>query len=193
MAMAHVILKEFYVERRTPYFEDYAPRFTDLPFLIRLDERDGELVPGRFLRASDLGSVEENAEWKPVVFDARRGPPVAPNGTVGYRWGEAARGAGTCDLDGIDPALSLLGDHEELVEVRPPPLRRARRGGEPLRRGVPAQRVGGVAVTTVFDLLSRSSACAARACRAAGRRAMTTPSPTRRPGRRRSPESTPSR
>ena len=48
MAMGHVILKEFYVERQVPYFDDYARRFTDLPFLVTLREReDGAPVAGR--------------------------------------------------------------------------------------------------------------------------------------------------
>ena len=36
MAMGHVILKEFYVDRQVPYFQDYARRFTDLPLLLTL-------------------------------------------------------------------------------------------------------------------------------------------------------------
>jgi len=151
MAMTHVILREFHVERRTPYFRDYVSRFTDLPFLVRLDERDGGLVPGRYLRASDLGSAEENAEWKPTVFDAASARAVAPRGTIGDRWGEAGKGRWNLRLDGLDPALSLLGEHEELVEVQIPRFDEA--GAEPLRRGVPVRRIGGVAVTTVFDLL----------------------------------------
>ena len=57
MAMGHVILKEFYVEREVPYFRDYARRFTDLPLLVTLRERDGGFVPDRLLRASDLGAA----------------------------------------------------------------------------------------------------------------------------------------
>ncbi len=34
MAMTHVILKEFYVDKETPYFTDYAKQYTDLPFLL---------------------------------------------------------------------------------------------------------------------------------------------------------------
>ena len=43
MAMGHVILREFLVEKRTPFFVDYVQRYTDLPFLIALEERDGRL------------------------------------------------------------------------------------------------------------------------------------------------------
>ena len=41
MAMGHVILRECFVERQVPYFTDYVKRFTDLPFLVALDGRDG--------------------------------------------------------------------------------------------------------------------------------------------------------
>jgi nitrate reductase alpha subunit len=43
MAMGHVILKEFYVDREVPYFADYARRLTDLPLMVTLREwSDGE-------------------------------------------------------------------------------------------------------------------------------------------------------
>ena len=36
MAMGHVILKEFYVDRQVPYFTDYVKTCTDAPFLVTL-------------------------------------------------------------------------------------------------------------------------------------------------------------
>jgi nitrate reductase alpha subunit len=36
MAMGHVILKEFFVDRQVDYFTDYVKRYTDLPFLVTL-------------------------------------------------------------------------------------------------------------------------------------------------------------
>ena len=41
LAMGHVILREYYLDRTVPYFDDYARKYTDLPFLVRLTERDG--------------------------------------------------------------------------------------------------------------------------------------------------------
>ena len=38
MAMGHVVLKEFFVDHTTPYFEGYVRQFTDLPYLVVLDE-----------------------------------------------------------------------------------------------------------------------------------------------------------
>jgi nitrate reductase / nitrite oxidoreductase, alpha subunit len=154
MAMGHVILKEFYVDRRSEPFDEYARRFTDMPHLITLRERDdGTVVPDAFLRASDLGSEEENAEWMTVVIDEATGEPVAPNGSIGHRWGDAGQGHWNLDLEQVDPALTLLGRHEEAVEVTLPRFDGGEtEGGTTIRRGVPAMRVGGKLVTTVFDL-----------------------------------------
>jgi nitrate reductase alpha subunit len=101
MAMGHTILKEFWLDRRVPRFEEYARRFTDLPFLVVLDD-DGR--PTRFLQASDLGSDEEHAEWKPVVW--ADGGPVVPNGSAGYRWDGSGRW--NLKLD-AEPELSFRG------------------------------------------------------------------------------------
>ena len=154
MAMGHVILKEFFVDRQVDYFEDYARRFTDLPFLVTLREReDGTYVGDALLRASDLGADDENAEWKTVVLDARNGEPAVPNGTIGDRWGEQGKGSWNLDLEGIEPVLTLLGRHDETVEVTLPRFDGGEtEGGTTMRRGVPVKRIGGRLVTTVFDL-----------------------------------------
>ena len=34
MAMGHVILKEFYQDKTTAYFDEYVKKFTDLPYLV---------------------------------------------------------------------------------------------------------------------------------------------------------------
>jgi len=155
MAMGQVILKEFHVERRTPYFDDYARRMTDMPFLVKLEQReDGSTVPDAFLRASELGDESENAEWKTAIWDQGRGEAAVPNGSIGHRWGEQGNGHWNLELDGLDPALSLLDAHEELVEVTLPRFDGGEtEGGTTMRRGVPARRVGGHLVTTVFDLV----------------------------------------
>ncbi len=156
MAMGHVILKEFYVERSTPYFEQYAKRFTDLPMLVCLDERaDGTHVPGRFLRASDLGEGGENPEWKTVVLDAATGAPAVPNGSVGFRYGSEGEGRWNLRLDDLDPVLTLHGRSGiEAVAVDLPRFDVGDgAGGSTMRRGVPAQRIGGQLVTTVLDLM----------------------------------------
>ncbi len=154
MAMGHVTLKEFYVDREVPYFRDYARRLTDMPMLVSLREReDGSVVADSFLRSSDLGDTDENAEWKTVVYDATRREAVVPNGSIGYRWGEEGAGRWNLDLEGIDPALTLLDLAEEMVEITLPRFEGGpTEGGTTMVRGVPAMRVGGRLVTTVFDL-----------------------------------------
>src|SRR3546814_3994078 len=68
--LGHVILKEFHVDRTTPYFRDYARRYTDMPFLVRLDKRGDAFVPGRFLRSEERRVGKEcvstcRSRWSP--------------------------------------------------------------------------------------------------------------------------------
>src|SRR5579864_1359603 len=62
LAMTHVVLKEFHIERQTEYFTDYCRRLTDMPMLVVLEQRDGAYVPGRYLRASDLDGALDQAK-----------------------------------------------------------------------------------------------------------------------------------
>ena len=157
-AMTHVILKEFYVKRPTDYFMDYAKRFTDLPFLVVVEEQDGYLVPGGFLRASDLELAVPKPEWKPLLWDEARQGPAVPKGTVGHRWdGGTNWNLRPEDEAGrpLTPGLSLLGQEDEQVIVRFPDFTAA--GSGSLDRGVPVKcvAVGNkvLKVTTVFDLM----------------------------------------
>ena len=47
MAMGHVVLKEFFVDRQVPCFTDYVKRYTDLPFLVTLDRARRRLRAGQ--------------------------------------------------------------------------------------------------------------------------------------------------
>ncbi|WP_316311581.1 molybdopterin-dependent oxidoreductase, partial [Clavibacter michiganensis] len=83
MAMGHVILREFLVEREVPYCQQYLRTSTDAPFLVSLREHaDGGLVPDGFLTAADLGHEVENAGSKTVLLDSATGEPVVPGGSV---------------------------------------------------------------------------------------------------------------
>ena len=123
MAMGHVILKEYHVDRQVPYFRDYARQYTDMPMLVKLAPKDGAYVPDRFLRASDFkASMNEanNPEWKTVAYDEISGAIVAPKGSVGFRWGEK----GKWNLEEQDSAgrntrlrLSLNDIKDEVVDV----------------------------------------------------------------------------
>ncbi len=135
MAMGHVILKEFYFDKRSAYFDDYARRYTDLPMLVWLEQRtldDGRkvLACGRYLRASDFNGKlgqSNNADWKTVAFDVD-GKAVLPNGSIGFRWGPEGRSdAGRWNLEDkearhdkpVKLMLSLTEDHarHEVVDV----------------------------------------------------------------------------
>ncbi|WP_214414492.1 nitrate reductase subunit alpha [Sphaerisporangium fuscum] len=156
MAMGHVILTEFFVRRTVPYFLDYVKRFTDLPFLVALDEHgDGCHLPGKFVTAADagLGGGEDAGgrhAWRPVLMDARLGVPVVPGGTLGDRWDPEGAGRWNLRLGEVDPLLTLYEEGGESAEVLLP---RFDDDTGSVRRGVPVRRVAGRLVTTVFDLL----------------------------------------
>ena len=121
MAMGHVILKEFYFDKRSEYFDDYVRRYTDMPQLVALEERTlaggvKALVPGRFLRASDFGGQlgqENNPEWKTVALD-ETDRVVLPNGSIGFRWGqEKGADTGKWNLENKD----AVGDSEVRLKL----------------------------------------------------------------------------
>ncbi len=157
MAMGQVILTEFFVDRRVPFFVDYVRRFTDLPFLVTLTENaeHGGLVAGKFLTESDLGGQDKESAWKTVLLDASTGRTAVPNGSMGFRYGEGGVGRWNLDLGAIVPALSLRDAKVSPVDVEVllPYFDRPDGTGDVLRRGVPAIRVGGHLVTTVYDLM----------------------------------------
>ncbi|MUV36734.1 Respiratory nitrate reductase 1 alpha chain [Lentibacillus sp. JNUCC-1] len=157
--MTHVILKEFYVERQVPYFIDYVKRFTDLPFLIMLDEDGNDARSGRFLRSTDIGHEEPLGEWKTVVMDEATGKLEVPNGTQGHRWDEDTNwNLELTRKDGslIDPKLSFIEDADETAMVTFPYF--SEEDGGTLERGVPVKFLETsegrtVKVTTVYDLM----------------------------------------
>ena len=157
MAMGHVTLKEFFVDRVTPYFDDYVKRYTDLPFLVSLEQHGETYVPGKFLTASDLGDTGEHADFKTVLLDAATGEPVVPNGSLGFRFGDEGVGKWNLDLGDTVPLLSAYGPGTDgLVESVPLELPRfdAPDGSaDVVQRGVPVRHIGGHLVTTVYDLL----------------------------------------
>ncbi len=171
MAFGHVILREFHLDRQAEYFEDYCRRYSDMPMLVRLDERDGRLIPGRQLRASDFDGAlgqSNNPEWKTVAIDEATDRIVVPNGSVGFRWGEEGRWnleqkAGEDEVR-LKMSLILDEDRDDVLGVDFPYFGGAAtngfavddRGGV-LTRNVPVKRLtlanGEEAlVATVFDL-----------------------------------------
>ena len=133
MAMGHVVLKEYFVDRQVPFFADYVRTYTDLPFLVRLVERrrTAAYVPGqvpdrRRPRATPPrgGRLEDGASRR-----RDRRSRVVPNGSMGFRYAESGEGQWNLDLEGVEPALSLLDAHGRRGAGRGPAalLRRARR------------------------------------------------------------------
>ncbi|MGE3067522.1 MAG: nitrate reductase subunit alpha, partial [Hyphomicrobiaceae bacterium] len=171
MAMGHVILREFHIDRQVPYFQDYARKYTDMPMLVRLVRQGDRVVPDRLVRASDFeGALGEtnNPEWKTVAFDETSAAVVAPLGSVGFRWGETGKwnleersGAGgatklrltLADIkDAVVPvAFPYFGNsaHDHFAGTDHPSV---------LVRNVPAKRLrlkdGETLVASVFDLLA---------------------------------------
>jgi nitrate reductase alpha subunit len=167
MAMGHVIVREFYFDKRSAYFDDYARRYTDLPMLVQLKERtlaDGRkvLASDRYLRASDFNGKlgqQNNPDWKTLAYD-QNGRIVAPHGSVGFRWGaEGTPDAGKWNLeakearhgDDVQLRLSVTEGREphEVAEVafpyfagiETPHFTANAQGGDIVVRKVPVQRI----------------------------------------------------
>ena len=169
MAMGHVILREFHVDRQVKYFEDYARQYTDMPMLVRLVEKDGRYVPERMLRASDFADnlgQDNNPEWKTVAVDKKTGGVVAPHGSVGFRWGEQGKwNLEEKDADGNDTELrlTLADDNDDMADVGFPYFGNREHDhfqgtehDDVLVRKVPVKKLktadGETLVATVFDL-----------------------------------------
>ena len=171
MAMGHVILREFHLDRDVPYFTDYAKRYTDMPNLVRLVKQDGHYVPDRLLRASDIkGDLKEknNPEWKTLAIDANSGRIVTPQGSVGFRWGEKGKwNLESKDGSGKDVDLKLTfiakKDRNEVADVAFPYFGNQEHDhftgtdhASKLVRKVPAKKIklkdGEALVATVYDL-----------------------------------------
>jgi nitrate reductase / nitrite oxidoreductase, alpha subunit len=169
MAMGHVILKEFHVDRQAEYFGNYVRKYTDMPMLVRLVKQDGKLVPERLLRASEFAQdlcETNNPEWKTVAFDEATGNVVVPLGSVGFRWGEKGKWnleEKASDGSEVKLRLSLGGDSDEIADVAFPYFGNiehehfASSAHESvLERKVPVKRValadGEALVATVYDL-----------------------------------------
>ena len=54
MAVTHVILKEYFVDRQVPQFIEYLKQYTDCPHLVVIENEGQDHKPGRYLRAGTL-------------------------------------------------------------------------------------------------------------------------------------------
>jgi nitrate reductase alpha subunit len=173
MAMGHVILREFHLEKPSEYFDHYCRTYTDMPFLVKLERRGDKFVPGRFLRASDFDDSlgeQVNPEWKTVCLDERTGHITVPTGSIGFRWGEDGKWnilpKNARSGEDILPQKTLLGRHDDVVPVAFPYFAgqthehdyfQPSANEEILYRNLPVKMMDlkgeKVAVVTVFDML----------------------------------------
>ena len=157
MAVNHVLLQEFYVDRQVPYFQDYLQRFTDMPFLVQVDGNR----PGKYLRANRAQAYAntEHGDWKLLVWDRNSAAARMPKGTIGFRWAKADKGKWNLQMeealsgDALDPELSFYDAQDAVLELEFDDFE----SGRTVKRGVPVRYVetagGRVPVTTVFDLV----------------------------------------
>jgi nitrate reductase alpha subunit len=165
LAINHVILTEFYHKRKVDSFVNYAKNYTDLPYLVLLEEDKSGYKAGRFLRAVDLLHTKdhEHSKWRFGVFDEKSLSVMFPTGSMGDRWANEDKNKGkwkisnTCSISGseISPVLTLLGSTEKIVSVTFPKFDNEY---SEIQRCVPAIEVdtvnGKKLVTTVFDLIN---------------------------------------
>ncbi|MGC8887626.1 MAG: nitrate reductase subunit alpha [Verrucomicrobiia bacterium] len=163
MAVGHIILKEYYAERKVDSFIQYLRQYSDAPFLVVVEKQgNGKYYPGKLLRASQIESTRniENAEWKFFVIDETSGEFKILKGNVGHRW-QKRTGEWNLKLEDsltgapVVPLLEIKGREDTTVPVEIPDFSD---GGNrrTFSRHIPVKRVrtvdGEVYVTTVMEL-----------------------------------------
>ena len=160
MAVTHIILKEYHHEKKVPYFIDYVKRYTDSPFLVQLEKKDGVYLAGKMLRANKINkfAAAENGDWKFLNIDKNTGEFVCPGGSSGHRWDDRDGNWNLKFQDAeigneYDPVLSLLDSSDDTLQVEFTEF-----GLDKKRlRGVPVKKIktvdGTALVTTVYDLI----------------------------------------
>ncbi len=71
LAMGHVMLREFHLDKPSQYFTDYVRRYTDMPMLVMLEERDGYYAAGR-------SRCAHPTSWIPLVRRTIRNGKPSP-------------------------------------------------------------------------------------------------------------------
>jgi nitrate reductase alpha subunit len=159
MAVTHVILKEWHYENPKPYFLDYVKRYTDSPYLVKLEKEGDHYKPGRLVRANELAANKdiENGDWKFLNIDEKTGKFIIPKGSSGFRWDKDG-GNWNMKLENAEddkpynPLLTLLKHNDDVLQTE---FTEFGLGNHELR-GVPVKfietREGKIPVTTVYDL-----------------------------------------
>ncbi|HBV04774.1 MAG TPA: nitrate reductase subunit alpha [Staphylococcus sp.] len=159
-AMTHVILQEYYEDKKEEMFINYAKQYTDMPFVIQLEPHGEGYKAGRFLRSSDLGIKTEHAEWKPVVYDQNSKQLVVPNGTMGQRYEKDVKwNLKLENEDGtvIDPALTFKDADASIMTIQFPYFDNEGNGifERPiLVKEIENQNGENIYVSTIYDLMA---------------------------------------
>ncbi|WP_426402014.1 nitrate reductase subunit alpha [Mammaliicoccus lentus] len=159
-AMTHVILQEYYEDKKEEMFINYAKQYTDMPFVIQLEPHGEGYKAGRFLRSSDLGIKTEHAEWKPVVYDQNSKQLVVPNGTMGQRYEKDVKwNLKLENEDGtvIDPALTFKDADASIMTIQFPYFDNEGNGifERPiLVKEIENQNGEKIYVSTIYDLMA---------------------------------------
>ena len=160
MAVSHVILNEFHHEKATPYFLDYVKKYTDSPYLVKLEKAGDHYRPGRLVRAKEIEKWKDidNGDWKFLNIDQATNELIVPKGSVGHRWDKNQghwnmKHENAVDNTPYDPTLTLLGNRDETLATEFTEF-----GLDKIvLRNVPVRYLetteGRVPVTTVYDLI----------------------------------------
>jgi len=160
MAVTHVILTEFHYQTTSPYFIDYIKKYTDCPFLVEIENRNGKMVPGRMLRANRIEKYRdsENGDWKFLNIDENTGELICPAGSSGHRWGKEEGKWNTQFADGetgqsYSPIITLVDSNDGIQNL----IFTEYAAEKTANRGVPIKKIktidGEVVVATVYDLI----------------------------------------
>ncbi len=160
-AINHVLLKEFYVDREVPYFIDYLKKYSDMPFLVKIEKDGDEYKSGRLLRANEIETYKdiENGDWKFIQIDKDSGEFVVPKGTVGHRWDKQETGKWNTKLENsidnkiYNPILTLINNSDDVIEASFEEFGLDVKA----KRGIPVKYITTtngekVAVATIFDV-----------------------------------------
>ena len=118
MAMGHVILREFHIDRQAKYFADYVRQYTDMPMSGAAGEIRGT-ARARAARAR-LGFRRQSRRDQQSGVEDRRfrrrraAKSSCRNGSVGFRWGEKGKwNLEEKDSDGRDTKLQLIARRDQ--------------------------------------------------------------------------------
>lgn len=161
-AITHVLLKEFYIDREVPYFIDYLKKYSDTPFLVKIEKDGNAHKGGKLLRANEIEEYKdiENGDWKFIQIDNNTGSFIVPKGASGHRWDKQETGKwntkleNTIDNKEYDPKLSIIDEKDDVLMTAFDDFGLDNQA----LRGVPVKYVTTtsgekVAVCTTFDLL----------------------------------------